>query len=310
MVKFLILLPLFIVILNANSITRTQVLMGTYATISLPIKHKKEIQKGFDLIKKIESSLSSYDKSSKVYKLNLDKKIEADLFLLEILQKSKEIYQKSNGYFDITIGSITKKLYHFGQNEQIPSLHDIKKATIDIKGIKITNNFITLKPDITIDLGGIAKGYAIDKVAKYYKSKNIKNAKVALSGDIRVFNFAQVFIQSPFEKKPIIKLQTKLHDISISTSGTYERFVKHSSFNHLINPKTKTQTNNFVSITLITQNNNTLIDAFATAVGVMQELEALKFLLKYPHIGFILIKPNGNIIYANLNPYISKLTLL
>ncbi len=306
MVKIATLLIGFTLILSAEFISRTQILMGTYATITLPKSHKQEITKGFDLIKKIELSLSSYNKNAKVYKLNRQKRIKADNYLIEVLKNSKEFYKKTNGYFDITIGSITKKLYHFGEDEQIPSLHDIKNATLNINGIKIQNHNIKLDPNITIDLGGVGKGYAVDKVAKYFKSKGIKSGIIALSGDIRALNPSTIYIQSPFDKKPILKIKTLLHDISISTSGVYERFIKDRSHHHLINPKTKTQSNIFVSITLITKNNNTLIDAFATAIGVMQsEFEIFRFLFKYPQIGFILIKPNGNIVYGNLKSLVS-----
>ncbi len=298
--RYLIIL-LSIITLSADSIKRTQVLMGTYATITLPSLHAKEITDGFNILRDIEMSLSSYQPKAKVYQLNLTKKIDTDFYLLEIIKKSRELYYLTNGYFDITIGSLTKKLYHFGEDEQIPTKAQIKDAKLNIKGISTKGKNITLDTDITIDLGGIAKGYGVDKVAMYYKIKGIKSGIIALSGDIRVINPSEIFIESASKNNPNFKLKTVNANTSISTSGTYRRFIKNSSNHHLINPKTKKQGRDFVSISLFTIANNTLIDAFATAVGVMSELEALRLLLNHPEIGFILQKTDGNIVYGNLD---------
>ncbi len=132
--RYLIIL-LSIITLSADSIKRTQVLMGTYATITLPSLHAKEITNGFNILRDIEMSLSSYQHEAKVYQLNLTKKIDKDFYLLEIIKKSRELYYLTNGYFDITIGSLTKKLYHFGEDEQIPTNAQIKDAKLNIKGV-------------------------------------------------------------------------------------------------------------------------------------------------------------------------------
>ena len=110
--------------------TRSQVIMGTFCSISLEDNRSKHIQEGFELLKTIELSLSSYDKNAKVYRLNHKEKILSDEYLDEVLKKSREMYQESNGYFDITIGSVTKGLYHFGEKGQVPSQEALEKASI------------------------------------------------------------------------------------------------------------------------------------------------------------------------------------
>ncbi len=283
-----------------SEISRTQVLMGTYATISLQKENSPYISKAFDLIREIELSLSSYNKDAKVYKLNKNREVTKDIYLQEVISKALKMYRDTDGYFDITVGSLTKNLYRFGEDEQIPSKGEIQKAKVDIDGVKIAETKIYLQPDITIDLGGIGKGYAVDKVASYLKSKDIKSGKIALSGDIRAIDPATIYIESPFKDTSNIKIKTLHNNTSISTSGTYRRFIKDISYHHLIDPKRKESSKEFVSVTLIAIEDNTLIDALATAVGAMGEMNALKLLLKYPNIGFILIKSNKNIIYANL----------
>ena len=300
--RFLLLVLIFFTqqLLNAIEIQREQIIMGTFVSIKLDKKNKKEIQKGFSLIKKIERSLSSYDKQALLYQLNLNKFITSDKFLLESIQKSQFFYKLSNGYFDITIGSVTKKLYKFGEEESIPSKKALSMAKTDINGIHVNKHQITLEQNITLDLGGMGKGYAVDKVANYYRDQNISHGIIALSGDIQVLHPTSVFINSPFTNEPFIELQTLKSNTSISTSGTYRRYVKTKEHHHLINPKTKKQAKSFVSITLITKQNNTLIDAMATAIGVMSKKEALQFLANHSYMGYILVCSEGNVLYGNI----------
>ena len=292
--------PLF-----SKDLQRQQILMGTFAKITLEKQYQHKIQKGFQLIKKIEKSLSSYNKKALLYQLNQNKKIEADSFLLEAIQKSKKYYQCSNGYFDITIGSVTKKLYHFGEVEEIPSKEVLKEAKTNINAIHLYNNIIMLEKNITLDLGGMGKGFAVDKVANYYKEENITHGIIALSGDIQALHPTTIYIDSPFQKKPFVALETLYPNTSVSTSGTYRRYIKNQKYHHLINPKSKEQGRSFVSITLITYANNSLIDAMATAIGVMNQEEALDFLAQHKNIGYLLVCPNGNLLYGNLKKFVT-----
>jgi thiamine biosynthesis lipoprotein len=274
--------------------------MGTFTSITLKKERSKEINKGFKLLKSIEKSLSSYDKHALLYQVNQDKKVKANAYLLEAIKKSQDFYKLSNGYFNIAIGSITKELYHFGEEESIPSKKALLRARTNIDSIHIKKHIITLDKDTTLDLGGMGKGYGVDKVANYYREQNISHGIIALSGDIQALHPTSIFIDSPFNNEPFIKLQTLNQNTSVSTSGTYRRYVKSKEHHHLIDPKTKKQAKSFVSITLITLQNNTLIDAMATAIGVMPEKEALNFLINNPHIGYVLVRANGNVLYGNL----------
>ena len=304
MKQILLIIFAFSTSLTAKNIQREQVIMGTFTSITLDEQNKKEIQKGFRLLKKIEKSLSSYDKQSLLYQLNLNKYVTFDAFLLESVQKSQFFYKLSNGYFNIAIGSITKELYHFGEeDEKIPTKEALTNTKTAINTIHIKDTMIKIEENTTLDLGGMGKGYAVDKLAQYYKEQNISHGIIALSGDIQALNPTSVYINSPFTNKPFAKLETLHSNTSVSTSGTYRRYIKNKKHHHLINPKTKRQGQSFVSITLITQQNNTLIDAMATAIGVMSEKEALSFLVNNPHIGYVLVRPNGNLVYGNLDKF-------
>ncbi len=280
---------------------RTRSLMGTYVTISLEEKYNQEISTSFDLVQEIEDSLSTYDPNAVLSKLNKIHTVPFDSYLSEAITLSKSYYTETNGYFDITIGSISKELYHFGEEKTYsPTQKELKDAKINIDGIHIGKDSITSDEDIVIDLGGMGKGYAVDKVAIYLKEQNISRGIIALSGDIQCLHRCELYLQSPFEEATFAKVTAKIPNLSTSTSGTYRRYTTKKSEHHLINPKTATQGKDFVSVSLFTQADNSKIDAYATAVSVMPKDKALVFLEKHEEIGYVLVEANGNIIFGNL----------
>ncbi len=292
--------------LQADEITREQVIMGTIATISLQEDDKVQIRKGFKILKDVENSLSSYKMDAKVYRLNQQKSVLMDFYLFEILQKSRSMYKKSDGFFDISIGSITKNLYRFGEVERVPSESELLDAVVDISAIVIKDDIVSLKDGVKLDFGGIAKGYGVDKVAEYFEDRNITKGKILLSGDIRCLNLCKFHIQSPFfEDETILSFKSIIPNLSISTSGSYRRFVNSQKHHHLINPKTKSQADDFVSITIFKQKDNTNADAIATTAAVMPKQKAIDFLLGLD-VGFVLIQKDKTIISSNLEPFVKK----
>ena len=301
---FVCLFPLFL-LSQEEMQTRTQVLMGTFVSISLPQKDKQEITRSFELLKRIEDSLSTYDESATLAKLNKIHQVKYDPYLAEAITLSRSYYHQSHGYFDITIGSISKKLYHFGEEKTYsPSKQALHSAHLDIHGIHIDNKHIITDENITIDLGGMGKGYGADKVAHYVHEQDITEGIIALSGDIRCLNRCEVYLQSPYSEQTFAKVKSKKPQLSISTSGTYRRFATTKAEHHLINPKTASQGREFVSVSLFTTADNAKIDAYATALSVMPKAEVMAFLKDREDIGFVLVDKEGKILYGNLTDLI------
>ena len=286
--------------------TRTQALMGTFVHITLPLQHNVQISQSFQLIKEIEHSLSSYDNNALVYMLNHKHKVAHDTHLLQAILDSKQYYKDTYGYFDISIGSISKKLYHFGEEKTfIPSKKALQEATLSMAAVELNTSYISTDENITLDLGGMGKGYAVDVVVDFLKEQNISQGIVALSGDIRCLDLCNFELQSPYSEQTFIQLRSLNPQLSISTSGTYRRYVGSKEKHHLINPKTATQEKAFVSVSLFTYASNAKIDAYATAVSVMPKEKALAFLKEHTELGFILVKHDGKIIYGNLEKFVS-----
>ena len=300
----LFLLPMFL--LSDQMQTRTQALMGTFVHITLPEQKNQQISQSFMRIQEIEHSLSSYDTQSLVYKLNHNHTVIYDTYLIQAIQDSKQYYKDTYEYFDITIGSISKNLYHFEEeNSTVPAKEALQKAKLNIESIHIHPRTITTDTNITIDLGGMGKGYAVDRTAEFLAEQNISRGIIALSGDIRCLDICTFELQSPYSEQTFATLTSKIPQLSISTSGTYRRFVGTQKNHHLINPKTATQGKAFVSVSLFTHANNAKIDAYATAISVMPLDVALSFLKEHDEVGFVLVKSNGKIVYGNLEKFVS-----
>lgn len=199
---------------------------------------------------------------------------------------------------------------HFGEeNSTIPSEEALKHAKLGIESIEINTTTIRTEENITIDLGGMGKGYAVDKVADFLAEQNISQGTIALSGNIRCLDVCDFALQSPFSEQTFATLKSKIPQLSISTSGTYRRYVKDTSHNHLIDPKTAKQAKTFVSVSLFAHANNAKIDAYATAISVMPKEKALAFLRAHDEVGFVLVESNGKIMYGNLEKFVIVLKM-
>jgi thiamine biosynthesis lipoprotein len=272
--------------------------MGTYASISLE-NNASLAQKGFKLIKDIENSLSSYKKASVISRLNRYKYANLDSYTYEALSLSKKYYQQSGSYFNVAVGSLTKDIYRFGQRREFIAHHKVlKERELALNSLQFNQSEAKIASSIKIDLGGMGKGYAVDKVKELFLQEGIKKAKIALSGDIACIGVCEVFVQNPFEDDSLLfKLRTKKDLSSISTSGSYNRFVGSEINNHLIDPISKRSQNYFSSITLISQLPNADIDAYATAASVMAKDKSIKF-LDAQDLGYILITRDKEIIVS------------
>ena len=290
---------------SVEQYTRTQALMGTFVHITLSVEHNKKISELFRKISVLESLLSSYPPYL-VHRLNQKHKIPYNQTLSNAIQLSQQYYDDSDGYFDITIGSISKKIYHFGEeHSRLPHKGEVEKAILNIEGIQINDKTIETDANITIDLGGMGKGFTVDRVVDNLIEDNISEGVIALSGDIRCLDICTFQLQSPFsEERTFAQLTAKIPQLSISTSGIYRRYVKNKMHHHLINPKVGKPGKSFVSVSLFTQADNSKIDAYATAISVMPKEKALLFLEKHQDIGFILVDNSAKIFYGNLEKFV------
>ena len=307
-VVFLWMVSLANTVINAQELVkRTQVMMGTYVSISLPKEKLHLSSLAFERLKEVEMALSSYDKSAEIYRLNHDKEIAITDDTYEALSLSKQYYQDTQGYFDVTIGSITKGLFHFGEQERIPNQSELLHARVDLKGLHFNEAKAWIDKGVKVDLGGMGKGFGVEKAVELLREQGVTDGVIALSGDIFCFHACKMAIQDPFSSRLLANFTMAQNNTAISTSGDYRRYIKSRDYNHLINPKTKRSQKSFASITLIsTQYSNAHLDAYATAASVMPKSEAFAFLNDLKGVAYLVVT-NDKKIY--MNEVFKKVTL-
>ncbi len=277
-------------------VKRTQVLMGTYVSVALEDKDIVHSSHVFRRLKEVENALSSYSPSAQVYRLNHDKEVLLSEDTYRALRLCESYYHLTEGYFDITIGSITKDLFHFGEEQRVPQRHELLRARVDLKGLHFNQERAWLDEDVTIDLGGMGKGFGVDRAKEVLQEQGVLSGVIALSGDIFCFHQCQMQIQDPFNEGSFAYFRMAYPKTGISTSGNYRRYVKSKEHHHLINPKTRESSKSFASITLISRtHSNSDLDAFATAASVMPRSKAVTFLDAQTGLGYLLVDVNKKI---------------
>ena len=267
--------------------------------ITITIVDHKLNEQGFNRIiedlnveaKKYDLIFNIYNKKSEIYKLknfNKDKFYDINNELYEVLQKSKKYYYLTDKAFDVTIGKITT-LYNFNK-DRIPTDNEIKKnlTFIGMNNVIFSNGRIKLlKNNIKIDLGGIAKGYIIDKFSEFIKKRGYNNFLVNIGGDMYASGKNKnnkkwvLGIQDPKDKDKIIK-KIAVSDKAIVTSGDYERYVirKNRKYHHIIDPVTGYPVwNNIISVTVISDKTIDA-DCLATAIFVLGVERSKKIIKK------------------------------
>jgi len=254
-----------------------RLMMGTFVEVVSPDKRAAGIT--FAEIQRIESLLSKYKSDSEVSRLNKLGKLKVSPDTLYVIKKSKEFWKASGGAFDITVAPLvglwgfTEKKYNVPKDEEI-------KAVLNLVGsdkiiLHDKDNVIEFRiPGIKVDLGAIAKGYAVDCAVIKLKTAGIKSCLINAGGQIYCLgdNYGapwNVAIKNPRGKTVIGYL--KLKDKAVATSGDYEQyfFKNNKRYGHILNPKTGYPADSgILSVTVVAPDGLTS-DALATAIFVL-----------------------------------------
>jgi len=293
-----------------NFVEKTDFLLGTVVQIKIEkIKNSDKIlNSAFELIKNLEDKFSIFKEESEVSKLNKYKKLKVSADLFEIIKNAIYISEITDGAFDITCKPIINLYKEKSKENKIPTKREIEEILRKVgwKKIKIRDNLITIPDGMEIDLGGIAKGYIVDKVFQYLKSNGIKNGIINGGGDIYCWGLNEngknwkIGIENPFEENKIIGI-FGIKDKGIATSGNYKRYIdiKNKKIGHIINPKTGLPAGkDIVSVTVIAPN-CTIADGFATGIFVLGIEKGLEIVNKLQNVECLIIDKNGKI-YTSL----------
>jgi thiamine biosynthesis lipoprotein len=281
---------------NTSTIIRNQnvgAALGTSYSIIYLADEKLDFQKEIDSVfAAINISMSTYIPDSDISKINRgDSTMVVDEMFQEVFQLSKEIYEKTDGYFDPTVGTLVNA-WGFGPGKQI----DLDSIRVDslmqfvgFDKVSLTSEGTIIKQNANIyfDFNAIAKGYAIDRLAVFMNEKGIRNYLLEVGGEVvakgentlskRLWGVA---VTDPEAERSKISIQLK--DRAMASSGNYRKFridsVTGKKYVHTVDPKTGfTKNSNTLAVNILAAT-CAKADAYATTFMAMDLDDSIHFL--------------------------------
>lgn len=223
--------------------------------------------------------------------------VTVDKKIIDMLSYSKEMYNLTDGYLNIAMGSVLSIWHNYRehglnnpQNAELPPIDLLTEASkhTDIEKLQIdkeNNTVLLLDENMTLDVGAIAKGYAVEETALWMQKQGLNHYILNVGGNVRVIGTNsknktwKVGIENPDtdnKEKPYIEY-LNLKNISLVTSGSYQRYytVNGKNYHHIINPKTLMPAENFKSVSVLCEN-SAKADALSTALFCMTYNEGKK----------------------------------
>jgi thiamine biosynthesis lipoprotein len=267
------------------------------------------LDKAINEIQRIEKLLTTFDERSQTNLINFNagvKPVKVDREVFEIIQRSIRISQLTQGAFDITYGSVDKRLWNFDRTMTALPDKEAARQMVRLKNYKnielnIDESSVFLKKKgMRIGFGGIGKGYAADRAKQILLELGITSGIVNASGDLTAWgnqpdgNAWTVGIADPNTRIPFSYLT--LNNMSIATSGSYEKFVTIDGkrYSHTIDPKTGLPVTGIKSVTIISPYAE-LSDAMATPVTVMGTQAGLDMINQMKNIACIMIDDDDTV---------------
>ena len=263
---------------------RSQFLMGTLVEISVIEKDEKlaitAIQHAFREIRRLENLMSIHIPDSEVSKINQaagKDRVPVSKELMVVIQRSLFWSEKTAGAFDITIGP-AQELWNFDA-PSLPSKNSIADAIkkIDFRKIQLEEQNIFLPEKwMRLNLGAIAKGYAVDKAIDVLRKNKIQNALINAGGDLKSIGKRsdqlnwRIGLQHPRNSESLLA-SFSISGNAVATSGDYQKYFEQNGkrYHHILDPKTGyPATTGSMSATVIAKNVMDA-DALSTAIFVL-----------------------------------------
>ncbi len=263
-------------------------------------------------LKEINARLSMYDPKSEISLFNqypASQVFELSNDFYQVVLQCLQLHRITDGSWDGTVKPLVD-LWGFGIKDRpdtLPTSKAIEKALSQTGFHKLELNghrLIKKEPDITLDLGSIAKGYGVDAIAQLFSTSGIKNFLVEIGGELvgsgknKKNQPWKVGISQP-EKKGLNQSLYKiiaLKNMAIATSGNYRNFFEKDGriFSHIINPKTGFPVENQVVSASVIAENCTIADGLATALMVMDIQKGIDLINTLENTECLIIQKQGN----------------
>ena len=258
-------------------------------------------------INALEQRLSRTRAGSEISTLNETGSAELSDETVQLLQSALALSDETGGAFDITIAPLVTAWGITSDTPRVPSQEEIASLLplVGSEHVHIDGNRVTLDAGCSVDLGGIAKGYASDRVAQIFREQGVTGT-ASLGGNVYVSGKKsdgsawRVAVRDPQNTDDYAAVLA-LEDVFAITSGVYQRnFTAPDGtvYQHILNPKTGCPVQSDLLSVTIVSDSGTLADACSTALYVMGEQEAVNFWRQTGGFEMVLITADGRLLYT------------
>ena len=291
--------------------------MGTFIEFLVATDRSVDAQgacaAAFDEVSRIEKIMSEWDKTSEVSRINAAAGVspmEVSAELMHVLQTARRISELSDGAFDVTWAALDG-LWRFDQKDpKVPSDPEIAAsiALVGYKKLKLMDSppsAMLEQQGMAIGLGGIAKGYAVDRAAAILREKGFEDFIVYAGGDLYVSGEKApglpwtVGIQHPRVRGALIAAFPALGG-AVVTSGDYERYIEvdGTRYHHIIDLRNGKPARRSMAVTVMAKD-AVMADAISTAIFVLGPVKGIELAEKVEGVEAVVIDPKGK-------PYLSE----
>ena len=288
--------------------------MGTEISVYLwhddPEEGRRAVAAIFAEVVRLDQLMSNYIDESRISEINrraASEPVPLDRELFHMIERSLDISRLTHGAFDITFDSVGQ---HYDFRKRLrpdattlaAELPLIDYKLVELDAAKRTIHF--LRQGVRINLGGIAKGYTVERGVEIAKRYGVRHARVTAGGDTRLLGDRRgvpwmVGVRDP-RNDAKVAVTIPLDDEAISTSGDYERYFDEDGkrYHHIIAPSTGKPAGEVHSVTIIGPD-AVITDALSTSVFVMGVDEGLRLIATLPDYEGIVIDAAGEMFYSS-----------
>jgi thiamine biosynthesis lipoprotein len=302
---------------SAGWLDREEAIMGTRIYVQLWSDDVNAGDEAIDAVmaemRRIDNLMSHYKPESQLSQINQfanTRAVVVDQELFDLIKLSTHYSQITDGAFDITYASVGY-LYNYPAHIR-PTEEQIKAAlpAVNWRNIQFDDQHHSIRfehPGMRIDLGGIGKGYAVDRGIDILKKRGIEHALVTAGGDSRFLGDRKgrpwlAAIANPDDPHNPAKVITRIpvSDSAVSTSGDYERFFDEDGvrYHHIIDPHTGHSASKVRSATIIGPT-ATQTDGMSKTAFVLGAEKALEIINRMPEYDAVFLTPDGRMLWSN-----------
>jgi thiamine biosynthesis lipoprotein len=294
---------------------REEAIMGTRVAVELWSEDAALASRAMDAVmeemRRTDELMSTYKPESQLSQVNAhahERAVPVDPEIIKVVERGLEMSRLSGGAFDITYASVGY-LYDYRAHQK-PSDAAIAEALpgVDYRQVEVDrekNTIRFLHKGVRVDLGGIAKGYAVDRAVERLEALGITNAMVNAGGDTRLLGDRRgkpwvVGVRDPRNEGKLVT-RVPLEDAAISTSGDYERYFEEDGvrYHHILVPGTGKSAHEVRSATVIGPPDSTLMDALSTTVFVLGVERGMAFVKQLEDVEAVIVDAQGRLYYSD-----------